>query len=162
MTYKKKNELTQNSMELFTKIFMKYDILEKKPIVIGKGVKLHSTHIHTIEAIGKNYATSVTTLSNYFMITKGAVSQVISSLEKKGYIKKTKAKDNGKNIILQLTKKGVYAFDFHEQYNESVMKDLIELQNKYSEIEMEIFLRMLTDFDSFLGNFIADELKSSI
>lgn len=162
MTDKKQNELIQNGMELFTKIFMKYDILEKKPIDIGKGIQLHPSHIHTIEAIGKNHGTSVTTLSNHFMITKGAVSQVVSSLEKNGYIKKTKAKDNGKNIILQLTKKGINAFDSHEQYNQTVLKDLFELQNKYSETEMELFLKILTDFDSFFGNFISVELKSNI
>ena len=104
MNKEKQVELIQKGTELFNRIFMKYDVLEKKPISIGKSINLNSSHIHMIEAIEKGLGQTVTELSSYFMITKGAVSQVISSLKKDGYIRVSKKQDNKKKVILELTK----------------------------------------------------------
>jgi len=157
MKAKKQEELIVKGIKLFTSIFMKYDIMEKKPIDIGNGVKLHSSLIHTIEAIGKGYGKTVTELSIHFMITKGAVSQVIAILEKDGYILKTKG--NNKKIILELSEKGRSVFECHEKYNESAMKELISMKDKYTEMELQSFLNILNDIDLFFGKFITVEMK---
>ena len=41
-------------------------------------------------------------------LTKGAVYQMAVKLEKKGLIKKTKSKDNARDIYLELTAEGQY------------------------------------------------------
>ena len=68
-----KDLIMQDGLAIFTRILMKYDALEKEPLDMGNGEKLSAVNIHTIEAIGKEYGKTVTTLSEYFMITKGAV-----------------------------------------------------------------------------------------
>ncbi len=143
--------------ELFTRIFMKYEILEKMPVDIGVGDKLKAAQIHTIEAIGKEYGNTVTALSSYFMITKSAVSQITAKLHKMGYIAKTKKKGNDKEIILELTKKGWKAFNLHEDYNQPVLDDLIRFEDKYSEDEIRSFLSILNDIDLLLNKFIDEE-----
>ena len=145
----------QEGLELFTRIFMKYDILEKAPIDIGIGKKLTATHAHMVAAIGKEYGKTVTALSDYFMITKGAVSQIVSKLDKAGYVAKTKKKGNDKEIILELTDKGWKVFDLHEKYTRAEMNELMQIRNKYSEAEHRLFLNMLNDVDIFFGAYIA-------
>jgi DNA-binding MarR family transcriptional regulator len=156
---KKQEDLMQEGLVVFTRILMKYDALEKEPLDMGSGDKLHASHIHAIEAIGKEYGKTVTALSEYFTITKGAVSQVTSKLHKDGYISKTKKKGNNKEIILELTKKGWKAFEIHEKINETVMGDLMQVGNKYSTDETASFLKMLRDIDLLFSQFIASEKK---
>ena len=120
-------ELVRQGWELFTRIFMKYDILEKSPVDIGTGDKFNGAQIHMIEAIGKGKGKTVTALSKYFMVTKGAISQIVSRLNKMGYITKTKRIGNGKEIILELTEKGRQAYRMHEKYNESTIAELSQL-----------------------------------
>ena len=144
----------QDGWALFTRLFMKYDLLEKTPIDLGAGEKLSAVHVHMIEAIGKGRGNTVTVLSGYFMITKGAVSQVIARLHKLGYVSKTKRKGNDKEIILKLTEKGQQVFDLHEQMNAVTVSDLLELRKKYSQPEIVAFLNILKDVDSLLSRFL--------
>ncbi len=152
-------DLVREGWEIFTRIFMKYDILEKSPIDIGTSDRLNAAQVHTIEAIGKGYGKTVTALSGYFMITKGAVSQVVSRLHKMGYVAKTKKRGNDKEIILQLTDKGRVAFQLHEKYNEATIAELMRLLNKYNHSEIRAFLTVLNDIDGMLTGFVVEERK---
>ena len=147
-------ELLQEGWALFTRLFMKYDILEKTPVDLGTGDTLSAVHVHMIEAIGKEYGTTVTALSGFFMITKGAVSQVIARLYKGGYVSKSKRKGNDKEIILKLTEQGQAVFDLHERNNSDTISNLLELGGKYSQAEVTAFLNILKDVDTLLGKFL--------
>ncbi len=98
-------------------------------------------------------------LSDYFMITKGAVSQIISKLHHDGYITKTKRKGNDKEIILGLTEKGWKAFECHEKNGEPTMKELLRIREKYDEREIQLFLNILKDIDLLFGKYNAEEKK---
>jgi DNA-binding MarR family transcriptional regulator len=154
-------DLMQEGLAIFTRIFMKYDALEKEPLDMGNGEKLSAVNIHTIEAIGKEYGKTVTALSEYFMITKGAVSQVITKLHKDGYVSKVKKKGNDKEVILELTKKGWKAFELHEKLNEAAMGDWTQIRNKYSADEAASFLSILGDIDLLFSQLIIKEKKNN-
>jgi len=157
MTKTKQTKLIQKGFEVITRIFMKYDILGKRPVDIGNGIKINASNIHTIEAIGKGYGNTVTSLSNYFMITKGAVSQVVSKLQNDGYIKKIES--NSKTVILELTDLGKSANKYHDKYNESIIQKLVLLENKYSFSEIEAFMSILTDIDEIFGEYTSIKVQ---
>lgn len=150
-------ELFHQGWELFTRIFMKYDLLEKSPIDLGTGDRLSATQIHLIEAVGKSKGETVTALSHYFMVTKGAVSQTVSQLTKLGYLRKIKRAGNDKEIILRLTEKGQAAFDLHEQYNRYTVQALMQFKEKYSQQEIRTFLSVLNDVDKLLTSLSNEE-----
>jgi DNA-binding MarR family transcriptional regulator len=151
-----KDKYVQKGFEVFTKMFMKYDIFGSRPLDIGGGIKMNASSVHTIEAIGKSYAKTVTSLSEYFMITKGAVSQVISKLHKEGYIRKVPG--NNKEVILELTDSGRQVVKSHDKYNRSVVKKIKAIEDKYSQKEWESFLNILTNVDTLFAEFI-EEIK---
>lgn len=155
----KDQDLLRQGWDLFTRMFMKYDVLEKSPVDIGSGDRFNGAQIHMIEAIGKGHGKTVTALSGYFMVTKGAVSQIVTRLHKMGYVTKTKRKGNDKEIILELTGKGRVAFDMHEKYNESTVAELMKLRQKYSPEDILVFLNILNDVDRMLMGFVAEEKK---
>ena len=151
-----KDNVIKKGFELFTKIFMKYEMYGKQPRDIGRGIKINASHMHTIEAIGKGYANTVTSLSGYFMITKGAVSQVVSKLHKDRYIKKSEGIN--KMVILELTALGRQALKAHDKHHLSITDELKSLNKKYSKKEIESFLQILSDVDHYFGRFI-DKIK---
>jgi len=61
----------REGLMLFTCILMKCDALEKGPLDMGNRYKLHTSHIHTIEAVGEEYGKTVTALNEYFTFTQG-------------------------------------------------------------------------------------------
>lgn len=153
----KDEELIQEGWALFTRIFMKYDILGKAPMEISAGEKLSASLVHMIEAVGKGNGNTVTALSSYFMITKGAVSQIITKLHKMGYIAKTKRKGNDKEVVLELTKKGWKVFELHEKLNEPTLDDLKKFLIKYRDDELRSFISILTDIEHSLNKFIPQQ-----
>ena len=145
--------------ELFTRMFMKYDVLEKSPLDLGTGDRFSGAQIHLVEAIGKGKGETVTALSHYFMVTRGAISQIVSQLHKMGYLTKAKRVGNDKEIILHLTEKGWLAFDGHEKYNQATVTELMQLREKYSQAELQVFIRILNDVDRMLMGFVVEETQ---
>ena len=150
-------EVMREGQALFARILMKYDYAERKPIVVD-GVKMHAAHFHMIEAIGKGYGDTVTALADYFIITKGAVSQIVTRLYGEGYVSKTKREGNDKEIILGLTAKGLKAFKIHEGYGQP-MEARIKFAGRYTEKEMRSFLCILEDVDRVFGEMIENDIK---
>lgn len=121
---------------LFLRVSAKFAQLEKKSVDLGVGEKLYPTELHTIEAIGNGDGQTVTTLCEYFDVTKGAVSQIITKLEKKGYVEKRRNQDFAREKIITLTPKGLVAFTNHQALHKEMDKEIsLELQ-KYSTQEI--------------------------
>lgn len=147
-------ELIRQGTSLLTRVLVKYGIMERQPVDIGRGSRLNASQIHMIEAVGKRYGRTVTSLSGYFMITTGAVSQIVSKLCAGGFVAKTRKKGNNKEVVLSLTAKGWRAFDYHEKTTELAERYFLRLRHKYTGGEIRSFLAILGDIDAFFGEFI--------
>ncbi len=106
------------------KLVNQYNKLESVPFDTGLGDCLYPSELNMIEAIHTNKGKTVTELCIYFGITKGAVSQTITKLISKGYVSKTRSLSNKKEFILELTKKGIQAFDSHEQFHRRMDEEM--------------------------------------
>ncbi len=106
-----------NLVGLFFRIVNKFSQFEKKPRDFGTGITVYPSEIHTIEVIGKNAGVNVTELARLLGITKGAASQIVQKLVKKGLIEKHKNVDNDKEILVRLTPAGQNAFQGHEKHH---------------------------------------------
>jgi DNA-binding MarR family transcriptional regulator len=153
MTAREKT-LLREGQELLTRLIMKYDLIEKIPFEFGCE-RIPRAQLHMIEAIGKGYGATVTALADYFMITKGAVSQVVSKLCAKGFVAKSKGTSGGKEKPLRLTNKGRKAFDIHESYNE-LGPDILSCTKGYTDEEIRAFLDVLRGLDKWSGGYFAE------
>ena len=97
------------SNQLF-RLINKIIFREKKNIFEYEGVKLFPSEIHVLLSIDDKQSTNATKLANKLDISKSAVSQTISRLEKKGVIIKDKDPYNKNELILSLTAFGDKAF----------------------------------------------------
>jgi DNA-binding MarR family transcriptional regulator len=84
---------------------------EKKKIFNYEGVSLYPSEIHLMLAIKNGINTNATHIAKRLGITKGAVSQTLSRLEKKGMIQKTKNPYNKNELTISLTGFGKKAYE---------------------------------------------------
>ena len=72
------------------RVVYKFFEIDKRTRYYGIDVPLFPSEIHMINKIKQNEGIHVTGLANILKVTKGAVSQIIMKLEKKGFNPKRK------------------------------------------------------------------------
>ncbi len=114
----------------------------------GLTYPLYTSEIHTIHIIGKNNGISPLKLSEELNITKGAVSQTLTKLEKKGMIKREKTGESVKRVMVNLTEEGQQVYEQHRRNHESKVERVYEYMSSLPEAEsgsIEEFIRILTE-----------------
>lgn len=127
--------------DAFFRIVNKYNDVEKIPLDHGTGELLFTSETNTLEAIGKNPGTNVTGLAKQRGLTKGAISQMVGKLFKKGLVRKYKAEDNEKEVLVDLTEKGWMAFHsyehLHARWDAPMVKELTGLSpDQFAGVEV--------------------------
>lgn len=126
----------------------KFMATEKKQKNYGTDVMLYRGEVHTIEAIGNHSGIGVSDLAKYQGVTKGAVSQMVDKLNKKGLINKAVSSDN--TVSLTLTEKGKSVYIGHKKYHEEYIKMLDNLLSDIPEEAVNKFLYAFDELDKFL------------
>ena len=127
--------------------------LIKKTRYYGIDVPLFPSEIHMINKIKQNEGIHVTGLANILKVTKGAVSQIIMKLEKKGLIRKEKDINNQSKLVIKLTPKGETAHSNHEKFHKKIDAMVNEIVKDASEENIKFFKNVLTTLEDKLEIF---------
>lgn len=106
-----------------------------------------------INKIKQNEGIHVTGLANILNVTKGAVSQIIMKLEKKGLIQKEKDINNQSRLVLKLTAKGETAYRNHEKFHKKIDAMVNEIVKDASRENVEFFKDVLITLEEKLDHF---------
>jgi DNA-binding MarR family transcriptional regulator len=150
----KKHHVITDIAQYVTKIKNKLNKLEKKSIDFGTGEKLYASELHTIEAIGEKHGNTVTELCNLFGTTKGAVSQIISKLEKKELISKERNRNYAKEINISLTEKGWIIFKSHKKLHKKMDVKFLSFMKTIPEDQLKTFLFILKNMEKYVNEFM--------
>ena len=137
---------TDRIKKQITKVINKTIFKEKKKIFKFKGVSLYPSEVHLMLVIKNDIDTNATEIAKQLGLTKGAVSQTLSRLKKKGIILKTKDPYNKNELTLSLTDFGKKAYELcqasqalfieaHEGY-------LAKLNSREKEVILNFLLHM--------------------
>jgi DNA-binding MarR family transcriptional regulator len=122
--------------------------IDKKTRYYGTDVPLFYAEIHLIKAIKENEGIHITGLAQYLEVTKGAVSQMLMKLEKKGFIVKEKDPGNQSRFLLKLTPKGETAhlnhMRLHQEFDE-IVNDILKDQDQAKIEFLQHFLTRLIE-----------------
>ncbi len=102
--------------ELFLSVVNKMNTLEKIPRHYGTDELLYASELTAIETLGYRPGMNVTEFADAHGITKGAVSQLMNKLEKKGLATRCKSPASQKEVLLKLTNKGEMVFHQHKLF----------------------------------------------
>ena len=124
--------------------------MQQAPREYGTGVPLHGGEIHTIQAIGKSVGVNVTELAEKMGVTKGAVSQMVSKLAQKGMVRKARAQNNAKEVLLSLTELGRIGLRNHDKFDMEVLESVREYCGSDLDTKLDTYLSVMIDFDAIL------------
>lgn len=139
----------------FFRLMNSFKRLESRPYRFGTDEVLYPVEIHTIDEIGSGRGQSVSELSALFGVTKGAVSQIVSKLQVKGYVDKQRNRENAKEILLSLTDKGKIAFKTHAAMHEAMDRVLIDQLHDFSDKDLALFKKAFSRIESHIERYLA-------
>ncbi len=139
----------------FERIINLFHRIEKQPKDFGTGELLYIGEVHTIVAVGRYPEINITELARKIGVTKGAVSQAIGKLEKRGYLKRIKDKNNEKHVLVELTDKGNIVSDEHDRIHRDVHTTFLKETTLGQHI---VFNEVLEKIEAFLESNIWEDL----
>jgi len=117
----------EDILQKLEKVMVMMESMHTPSRSFGTGVMMHTKEIHTVQAIGRHSGINVTRLAKDTGVTKGAVSQTINKLVKKGLVRKTRTPGNDKEVVLELTNLGQIGFQNHEKFH----MDTLDIAREY-------------------------------
>jgi DNA-binding MarR family transcriptional regulator len=104
-------------LQKLEQLITKMESMHSPSLSFGTGVPMHQKEIHTVQAIGRHPGINVTNLAKHTGVTKGAVSQHLKRLVRKGLVRRTHAPGNAKEVLVELTNLGWIGFYNHEKFH---------------------------------------------
>ena len=140
-------------LDILDRVISRVDAMHSPTHDFGTGVPLYRKEIHTIRAIGENPRINVTALAEHMGVTKGAVSQTVNKLVRKGLARKTRAPDNAREVLLELTERGWTGFHNHERFHRQMFDTAREHYGDRLGPKIESFVAVMRDFNDILDRY---------
>lgn len=113
------NELLVNAFRSVLKM--------EEQMLRGMGaLKLSITEMHLLEVVGQDAGAgrTVSETAKKLSLTVPTVTVAVNKVEKKGLLRKTKAVDDGRSVILTLTELGQKVDRIHHHFHENMVKSI--------------------------------------
>lgn len=102
---------------------------------------LYMREVHYIVAIGVDGRPTIGEMAQRLNVTHGAVAQIATRLEKKGYIVRTKDPADKRQTVVSLTEKGREVCAAHIAYDRGEYRWASEFLAEFSDEELERFIQ---------------------
>lgn len=156
-----RDELLQKILEQKKSLTYSYYKLLSTPQDFYHGEKMHTREVDIISEIGEKGLDNISELSDRLKITKGAVSQYLKKLEKKGFIERKQECSDKRQYSVRLTEKekevnkryGIQdqehyekAYPFFEDFTDEELRLVFKFEEKFAEFGREALLSKKEDF----------------
>jgi DNA-binding MarR family transcriptional regulator len=112
----------------------------------GTGDLLTPVDAHTIQAAGDNQGLNLTALARAMNVTKATMSERVKKLAKQGLLRKSRALDNRKEILITLTKQGRVVHQGHEAQHRRMFKFFAAHYGERTGEQLELFNRAFGEY----------------
>jgi DNA-binding MarR family transcriptional regulator len=127
--------------------------LDKKRIVTHEGAKLHPSEIQLLMFLYHVKDTNITAIAKEMGLTKGAISQTLSRLQKKGIINKEMFPKKKNELHVQFTDSG-------EQLMKQLNKGKKSIEGKYRRYIQTLSKKEKETISNFLDKMVSIMNKS--
>lgn len=118
----------------------------KDGVDYGTGDRLSPVEAHTIQAVGDNQGLNLTALARAMKVTKATMSERVKKLSRQGLLRKSKALDNRKEILITLAEQGRLVQKGHEEMHRKMFKLFAFHYGDQTEEQLELFNRAFSDY----------------
>ncbi len=151
-----------SELNLLVKTFNQINQISKKAMDFGVGVLIYPAEIHAVERLSQNGPMSVTELAEASGVTKGAMSQMVHKLIKKGLVyREIDEKNQSKHKII-LTELGQKAQEGHERFHREHDKVFFDYLGNLSSEEYETFKEFCRQLEKWIHNYQISFFNKSV
>jgi len=122
---------------------------KNRPYKYGRTI-LFRAEVHILELIGKTPGVTASDIVDKMGVTKGAISQIIAKLQKKGLLRKSFKENNQKIQELSLTEKGKEVLQFHSEYEKKLLNKITPELDKCRPKDVERFITIINSAADFM------------
>lgn len=103
--------------------------------------------IHLLEAVGSSdEGVTISDIAQMLDITLPSVTAFVNKLEKKGYVNKVRCGEDGRRVLVSLTKQGNRVVAAHTYFHEQMVKNISKVFNNN---EKEVLLVCIDKLNGF-------------
>lgn len=126
--------------------------LDKRNVFAFRDIKLFASEIHLMLLVnqGGERSRNATRIAEHLGVTKGAISQTISRLEKKGILTKVKDTTANNELCLAFTRTGGQAVRRFVQLERDLQERHTKLLRGFSQQDKEVILSFLSRLEQDL------------
>lgn len=146
-------DIHQAVNDVLVRLFNQILDVEEKALITGEFKDLSVNDMHIIEHIGLGEGNNMSTIARKLNITVGSLTTSMNSIVNKGYAVRNRSQSDRRVVIIQLTEKGVRAYEAHAQFHASMTENTIQ---KIKEEEMPVLLKLLNGLTAFFDNYHED------
>ena len=120
----------------------------------GTDVKIHGSEIHLLCHIKRNPGSHISGIARELNVTRGAISQIVAKLEKKGLVVKDESPESKKILLLKTTEKGEKAYKGHQLLHSEFNSRLLDIMSGHDENETKIIEGFVKDLENSVDELI--------
>lgn len=136
--------------DILVNLFNEIMKLEEEAIITEEYKDITNNDMHIIEAIGLSGENTMSVVAKKLGITAGSLTISVNGLVNKKYVKRKRSDQDRRVVFLQLTEKGIHAFEHHREYHRQMTDAVI---NRLDEKEMQVLLKTLNDLTDFFRGY---------
>ncbi len=118
----------------------------KDGVDYGTGDRLSPVEAHTIQAVGDNQGLNLSALARAMNVTKATMSERVKKLARQGLLRKSKAIDNRKEILITLAEQGRIVHKGHEEMHRKMFKLFASHFGDQTEEQLKLFNQAFGDY----------------
>nr|WP_321513888.1 MarR family winged helix-turn-helix transcriptional regulator [uncultured Pseudodesulfovibrio sp.] len=138
----------------FSRAMTKYSLIDRKSFDFGVGMQLYPAEIHMVTTVDMHDAAGVTELAEELGTTKGAVSQLVGKLVKKGLLVKEPDPEHGARVIIRTTELGKKASDNHVNFHRNHDRDFLEFMSQLDDDAYETIRQFGEQMNMWMDNYL--------
>ena len=146
LTIKNNDRISYHLLSIAWKLFDS----DKETNYFGTDKLLYEAEIHMIMHIRDNPNLHLSAIAEKIGVTRGAVSQIVMKLERKGMISKSKSPQNKSMTMLSLTPQGETAYQEHKNFHQKFDCKITELLKDASPEQLEFLRKFLTGVEQII------------
>jgi len=135
-----RKDVSRQLMASFLRMVNKYKAMEKCPVGYGTDAVFYHSERHLLDVLRDHPELNITDLAQRLGVTKGAISQAVGKLERKGAVERHKGSGDDKQVLVRLTELGQTITEHHHNVNEQTVDQLCAVLQDRPQDQLD-FLR---------------------
>ena len=110
--------------EVLVRLFRDIMDIEQKAIITPEFRNITNNDMHVIEAIGIGAPKNMSAIARELSVTVGTLTIAMNSLVKKGYVVRTRGKEDRRIVYISLSDKGRRAYEHHAEFHRQMIDSM--------------------------------------